>query len=69
MARPWLQDFDYPVEYTPQDVRAQIEATYDAGLDSWMLWAPSNRYTRSALESVEVSETASSENVESGLNT
>jgi len=67
--RPWLQDFDYPVEYTAQDVRAQIEATYDAGLDSWMLWAPSNRYTRSALESVEVSETASSENVESGLNT
>ncbi|MEX0918554.1 MAG: putative glycoside hydrolase [Candidatus Paceibacterota bacterium] len=48
--RPWLQDFDYPVPYTPDMVRAQIKATYDAGLNSWMLWDPRNRYTRSALE-------------------
>lgn len=42
--RPWLQDFDYPVEYTPQMVQAQIQATYDAGLTSWMFWDPANRY-------------------------
>lgn len=51
--RPWLQDFDYGGDYDVAEVRAQIKATYDAGLDSWMLWAPSNRYTRGALESIE----------------
>ena len=48
--RPWLQDFDYPVKYTPAMVRAQKKAVYDAGLNSWMLWSPSNRYTVEALE-------------------
>lgn len=48
--RPWLQDFDYGGNYDVAEVRAQIRATYDAGLDSWMLWAPSNRYTQGALE-------------------
>lgn len=47
--RPWLQDFDYGGNYDIAEVRAQIQATYDAGLDSWMLWAPSNIYTRGAL--------------------
>lgn len=47
--RPWLQDFDYGGDYGPEEVRAQIQATYDAGLTSFMLWAPSNRYTRGAL--------------------
>ncbi len=47
--RPWLQDNDYPVPYTADMVRAQIQATYDAGLDSWMLWDPANVYTRGAL--------------------
>jgi len=44
--RPWLQDFDYPVTYTPDMVRTQIQATYDAGLNSWMMWDASNKYTR-----------------------
>ncbi len=48
--RPWLQDFDYGGDYDVAEVRAQIQATYDAGLTSWMLWSPSNRYTRGALE-------------------
>ena len=48
--RLWLQDFDYGGDYGPTEVRAQIQAVYDAGLHSWMLWAPSNRYTRAALE-------------------
>ena len=48
--RPWLQDNDYPVPYTPAMVRAQIQATYDAGLTSWMLWDVGNTYTREALD-------------------
>ena len=47
--RPWLQDNNYPVPYTAEMVRAQIQATYDAGLDSWLLWNAGNRYTRAAL--------------------
>lgn len=47
--RTWIQDFDYGGDYGPVEVREQIQATYDVGLDSWMLWAPSNRYTRGAL--------------------
>lgn len=47
--RPWLQDFDYGGDYGSTEVRAQIQATYDVGLTSWMLWAPSNRYTQAAL--------------------
>lgn len=48
--RPWLQDNNYPVPYTAEMVRDQIRATYDTGLDSWMLWNAGNRYTRAALE-------------------
>lgn len=52
--RPWLQDFSIGhVEYTPEMVRAQIKATYDSGLTSWMLWNASNVYTREALEEVD----------------
>jgi len=48
--RPWLQDFDYGGDYDATDVRAQIQATYDVGLKSWMLWDPGNQYTRAALK-------------------
>lgn len=48
--RPWLQDFDYPVPYTAAMVRNQIQATYDVGLTSWMLWDPANKYTPAALQ-------------------
>ncbi len=47
--RPWLQDFDMGATYTPDMVRAQMQATYDAGLDSWALWDAGNTYTRAAL--------------------
>lgn len=48
--RPWLQDFDYGGNYGATEVRAQIQATYDAGLNSWFLWDPANRYTKEALK-------------------
>jgi len=47
--RPWLQDFDLGATYTADMVRAQMKATYDSGLNSWMLWDPSNKYTPAAL--------------------
>jgi hypothetical protein len=47
--RPWLQDNDYPVSYTAAMIRAQMQATYDSGLTSWMLWDPANTYTKEAL--------------------
>jgi len=48
--RPWLQDFslgDPP--YGAPEVRAQIQAAYDAGVYEWILWNPGSRYTESAL--------------------
>lgn len=50
--RPWLQDFNYGGHYGPTEVRAQIKATYDSGLTSWMLWDPGNKYTPTALEKI-----------------
>lgn len=47
--RTWIQDFDYGGDYDAADVRAQMQASYDAGVESWMIWAPSNVYTRAAL--------------------
>ncbi len=47
--RTWIQDFDYGGNYDVAEVKAQIRASYDVGLDSWMLWAPSNKYTKGAL--------------------
>ena len=40
--RTWIQDFDYGGDYDAKDVRDQIQASYDAGVNSWMIWAPSN---------------------------
>lgn len=47
--RPWLQDFDLGADYTADMVRAQMQAAYDAGLNSWMLWNAANKYTKEAL--------------------
>jgi len=45
MMRPWLQDFDYPVDYTPAMVKEQIKAINDVGLTSYMFWDPGNKYS------------------------
>ena len=51
--RPWLQDFTLgPPRYEAPEVRAQIQATYDVGIDEWILWNPGSRYTEAALEPV-----------------
>jgi hypothetical protein len=48
--RPWLQDFGLQMDYGPEEVKAQIKATNDVGLKSWILWSASNKYTTGALE-------------------
>ncbi len=47
--RPWLQAFDLGAVYTPEMVRKQIQATYDVGLTSWMLWNAASVYDKGAL--------------------
>lgn len=47
--RPWLQDFNLGATYGSDKVKAQIQAAYDIGLSSWMLWSAANKYTSSAL--------------------
>ncbi|SDP89346.1 hypothetical protein SAMN04487905_1126 [Actinopolyspora xinjiangensis] len=46
---PWLQDFSLGVHYGPGKVSAQIAATKDNGIDSFLLWSPSCDYTQAAL--------------------
>jgi len=54
--RPWLQDFNLGANYNATMVREQIKAVYDAAsstpefVNGWMLWNPSNIYTKGALE-------------------
>ncbi len=43
--RPWLQVFSIGgVTYDTAKVKAQIQASADAGVDSWLLWDPKNTY-------------------------
>lgn len=47
--RPWLQDFTASwlanhIPYGGEQVREQIQATYDAGYDEWLLWDASCKY-------------------------
>lgn len=44
--RPWLQNFSLgKPPYGATEIDAQIRATNDVGLDSWLLWDASNKYT------------------------
>ena len=50
LVRPWLQDFSLgQPPYGAPEVRAQIQAAYDAGIREWILWNPGSRYTEAAL--------------------
>ena len=48
--RPWLQDFDLGANYTAEMIKKEKQAVYDAGLNSWLIWDPKNKYTREAYE-------------------
>jgi hypothetical protein len=47
--RPWLQDFSLGVRYGAPEVRAQIKAGRERGINEYLLWNAANRYTASAL--------------------
>jgi hypothetical protein len=50
---PWLEDSNWPIRLgfpeRARYIREQIEATYDAGINEWMLWDSSVRYTTSGM--------------------
>ena len=46
---PWLQDFTLGRTYTLADVREQVQAARDAGVEGFMLWNAEGVYTRAAL--------------------
>lgn len=51
--RPWFQDFDLlGISYTPDMVRAQIDAARDLGINSWMMWDPRGYYRIDAYQPV-----------------
>ena len=52
---PWLQDFSLGVTYGPREVRAQIDAARDRGINEWILWDPKVTYTASALRPIKKS--------------
>ncbi|MGQ0630377.1 MAG: putative glycoside hydrolase [Sporichthyaceae bacterium] len=50
---PWLQDFTLGVSYGTAEVKAQIKAAADAGINGFYLWNASSKYTAAALEVME----------------
>ncbi len=61
VVRPWLQDFTasylaHYINYGEEEVRAQIQAVYDAGYDEWMLWSAACRYHWEGLRTPEEAE-------------
>ena len=50
LVRPWYQAFTLgPPHYGAEQVRDQIKAGYDNGIESWILWNPGSRYSVDAL--------------------
>ncbi|MGW5917647.1 putative glycoside hydrolase [Nocardia fluminea] len=47
---PWLQDFSLGMTYGDAELRAQIDATRDAGIDSFFLWNAATRYHGGGLQ-------------------
>jgi hypothetical protein len=46
---PWLQDFSLGYTYGREEVRAQMQAARELGVEEWILWNPEARYTDDAL--------------------
>jgi len=57
--RPFLQAFTLgPPKYTSEHVRAQIRASEELGLKSWVLWNPRSVYSRGYFQPAEVTRTS-----------
>jgi hypothetical protein len=52
MIRPYLQAFTLgrrKPRYTPHEIREQIRAAEELGIDTWVLWNPRSVYQRNSL--------------------
>jgi hypothetical protein len=47
---PWLEDTTYRAWDRPFQVREQIRATLDQGIDEWLMWNPGSSFTPAAYE-------------------
>lgn len=59
--RPWLQAFSAPwvdghISYGGDEIRAQIQAVYDAGYEEWILWNAACNYIPDGLEPADTAE-------------
>lgn len=49
--RPWIQDFSMKgVKYGPKQIQEQIQACFDCGVETWMLWNAACKYTKDGLK-------------------
>jgi len=53
--RPWIQDFtaswvEGHIRYTAKEVKLQIDAINDSGLEEYIVWNPSNSYHKEAFK-------------------
>lgn len=56
--RPWIQDFTATwvpghISYGAEELRAQIKALEDLGIESYLIWDPTNRYAVGGLKQEE----------------
>lgn len=70
VVRSWLQDFtaSYLKNYIPYgdaEIRAQIQAVYDAGYDEWILWSAACKYHWGGLKTPEAAEAEAAQIAES----
>ncbi len=47
---PWLEDTPYRAWDRPLQIREQIRATADAGIDEWLMWNPGSTFTPEAYD-------------------
>jgi hypothetical protein len=47
---PWLEDTSYRAWDRPFQIREQIRATRDQGIDEWLMWNPGSTFTPEAYE-------------------
>ncbi len=51
MIRPWIQAFTAAwvkghINYGPNEIKDQVKAMKDLGVDEYILWSPTNRYEK-----------------------
>jgi hypothetical protein len=50
---PWLEDTNYRAWDRPFQIREQIRGAADEGIDEWLMWNPSSRFTYDAYDPYE----------------